>query len=397
MQPLIPLDEARARLLDQLKVSAAVESVALDDANGRILAQDLVAQINVPPKANSEMDGYALCAQDAVEGRVLKVSQRIPAGAVTQPHIAGSVARIFTGAELPDGADLVVMQENTERLDSGEVRILQTARAGENVRQAGLDIKQGEVVLKRGTRLTPAALGVCASIGIERVDLYKPLRVALLSTGDELVEPGTALRAGQIYNSNRPMLLNLLRQAGFEPVDLGQVADNPEATLAALERAQAEADAILTMGGVSVGEEDHVKNAIQALGSLDLWRIKIRPGKPFAAGEVKGTPVFGLPGNPMSALVTFAMLARPCLMQIQGATYKPALRIPVPVGFDRNSQMRDEFVRVELHDGVAMRMASQSSGVLSSALNADGLLHLPSDLEIKKGQQFDFIPFCNLL
>ena len=171
MQPLIPLDEARARLLDQLKVSAAVESVALDDANGRILAEDLVAQMNVPPKANSEMDGYALCEQDAVEGRVLKISQRIPAGAVTQPHIAGSVARIFTGAELPEGADLVVMQENTERLDSGEVRILQTARVGENVRQAGLDIKQGEVVLKRGTRLTPAALGVCASIGIERVDL----------------------------------------------------------------------------------------------------------------------------------------------------------------------------------------------------------------------------------
>lgn len=397
MQPLIPLDEARARLLDQLAVTAAVESVALDEANGRILAQDVVASMNVPPKANSEMDGYALCEQDAIEGRVLTVSQRIPAGAVTQPHVAGSVARIFTGAELPDGANLVVMQENTVRLESGEVRILQTAKAGENVRQAGLDIKQGEVVLKRGTRLTPAALGVCASIGVERVDLYKPLRVALLSTGDELVEPGTTLRAGQIYNSNRPMLLNLLRQAGFEPIDLGLVADNPQATLAALERAHAEADAILTMGGVSVGEEDHVKSAIQTLGSLDLWRIKIRPGKPFAAGEVKGTPVFGLPGNPMSALVTFAMLARPCLMHIQGATYKPALRIPVPVGFDRNSQMRDEFVRVELHDGVAMRMASQSSGVLSSALYADGLLHLPSDMEIKQGQQFDFIPFCALL
>lgn len=397
MQPLIPLDEARARLLDQLAVTAAVESVALDEANGRILAQDVVASMNVPPKANSEMDGYALCEQDAIEGRVLTVSQRIPAGAVTQPHVAGSVARIFTGAELPDGANLVVMQENTVRLESGEVRILQTAKAGENVRQAGLDIKQGEVVLKRGTRLTPAALGVCASIGVERVDLYKPLRVALLSTGDELVEPGTTLRAGQIYNSNRPMLLNLLRQAGFEPIDLGLVADNPQATLAALERAHAEADAILTMGGVSVGEEDHVKSAIQTLGSLDLWRIKIRPGKPFAAGEVKGTPVFGLPGNPMSALVTFAMLARPCLMHIQGATHKPALRIPVPVGFDRNSQMRDEFVRVELHDGVAMRMASQSSGVLSSALYADGLLHLPSDMEIKQGQQFDFIPFCALL
>jgi molybdopterin molybdotransferase len=268
MQPLIPLDEARARLLDQLAVTAAVESVALDEANGRILAQDVVASMNVPPKANSEMDGYALCEQDAIEGRVLTVSQRIPAGAVTQPHVEGSVARIFTGAELPDGANLVVMQENTVRLESGEVRILQTAKAGENVRQAGLDIKQGEVVLKRGTRLTPAALGVCASIGVERVDLYKPLRVALLSTGDELVEPGTTLRAGQIYNSNRPMLLNLLRQAGFEPIDLGLVADNPQATLAALERAHAEADAILTMGGVSVGEEDHVKSAIQTLGWL---------------------------------------------------------------------------------------------------------------------------------
>ncbi|NRP53008.1 MULTISPECIES: gephyrin-like molybdotransferase Glp [unclassified Marinobacterium] len=396
MKPLIPLDDARQALFDQLSVIAEVETLALNDAAGRILAESVVASINVPPRANSAMDGYALAAKDAIAGAELAISQRIPAGAVTTPLDSGTAARIFTGAELPDGADCVVMQENTELCDKG-VRILQTAKAAENVRAAGLDITAGEVIVEAGSRLTAPALGICASTGITHVKVFKPLTVALLSTGDELVEPGVALQPGQIYNSNRPMLVELLRQAGFEVVDMGQVADNHQATRDALITASEQADAILTMGGVSVGEEDHVKNAIDELGSLNLWRIRIRPGKPFAAGRVGQTPIFGLPGNPMSALVTFSLLARPCLMYLQGAEYKQALRIPVETSVVRAAQSRDEYMRVELHAGVAHRLVNQSSGVLSSALNADGLLHLPADVEIKAGERYDFIPFCSLL
>ena len=396
MKPLIPLDDARQALFDQLSVIAEVETLALNDAAGRILAESVVASINVPPRANSAMDGYALAAKDSIAGAELAISQRIPAGAVTTPLDSGTAARIFTGAELPDGADCVVMQENTELCDKG-VRILQTAKAAENVRAAGLDITAGEVIVEAGSRLTAPALGICASTGITHVKVFKRLKVALLSTGDELIEPGVALQPGQIYNSNRPMLVELLRQAGFVVVDMGRVADNHQATRDALIAASEQADAILTMGGVSVGEEDHVKNAIDELGSLNLWRIRIRPGKPFAAGRVGKTPIFGLPGNPMSALVTFSLLARPCLMHLQGGEYKPAFRIPVETSVVRAAQSRDEYMRVELHAGVAQRVVNQSSGVLSSALNADGLLHLPADVEIKAGERYDFIPFCSLL
>ncbi len=299
LPPLIPLDDALNRLLAQLPREAEAETVKLADAFGRVLAEDVFARIDVPPRANSSMDGYAVRVSECPAGAELKVSQRIPAGAAPQPLEVNSVARIFTGAEIPEGADAVVMQENTEKLDSGCIRILQAPRLAESIRDAGLDLKAGVEILKQGARLTPPALGVLASTGIDSVEVYKPIKVALLCTGDELVEPGLPLASGQIYNSNRPLISSLLRQAGIEVVDLGPVEDTYDATVAALTQAVAQADAVITTGGVSVGEEDHVKNAIQALGSLDLWRIKIRPGKPFAVGQIQGTTVIGLPGNPM--------------------------------------------------------------------------------------------------
>lgn len=396
LPPLMPLDEARAHLLAGLPCVAQHESRALSDCLNLILAKDLVSPVDVPPKANTSMDGYALSAADAQAGNALRVSQRIPAGHAGDPLEPNTAARIFTGAELPSGADCVVMQENTFR-EGDVVHIQQSAVAGENVRPAGLDIKRGRVVLKAGTRLTPASLGVAASTGVSELTIYNPLTVAILSTGDELVEPGNPLGAGQIYNSNRWLVSGLLRQANFKVIELGQVEDTFEATVKALTLASQQADMILTTGGVSVGEEDHVKSAIESLGSINLWRIRIRPGKPFAAGLVKGTPIFGLPGNPMSALVTFSLLARPCLMHLQGQQFEPELRLPVKVGFSRGAQQRDEFVRVQLDQGVARKVASQNSGVLSSALSADGLLHLPAFESINEGDVYPFIPFASLL
>ena len=396
LPPLMPLDEARSNLLSGLTCLAPVESRPLSECLHLILAKDLVSPVDVPPQANTSMDGYALSSSDAITGKRLTVSQRIPAGHAGLPLQQGTAARIFTGAELPEGADCVVMQENVER-EADEIHLLQGAKLGENVRPAGLDLKKGAVVLKAGTRLTAASLGVAASTGQAALDVYTPLTVAILSTGDELVEPGKPLAKGQIYNSNRWLISALLRQAGFNVVEFGQVEDTFASTVAALEKASVQADMILTTGGVSVGEEDHVKTAIESLGALNLWRIRIRPGKPFAAGQVNGTPIFGLPGNPMSAMVTFALLARPCLMHLQGQTYVPELRIPVKVGFARGEETRDEFMRVQLEGGVAKQVASQNSGVLSSALSADGLLHLPSNTLINQGDTYDFIPFESLL
>ena len=396
LPPLMPLDEARAHLLAGLPCVAQHESRALSDCLNLILAKDLVSPVDVPPKANTSMDGYALSAADALAGNALRVSQRIPAGHAGDPLEPNTAARIFTGAELPSGADCVVMQENAVR-EGDVVHIQQSAVAGENVRPAGLDIKRGRVVLKAGTRLTPASLGVAASTGASELSVYAPLTVAILSTGDELVEPGKPLGNGQIYNSNRWLVSGLLRQAGFNVIEFGQVEDTFDSTVKALTRAAQQADMILTTGGVSVGEEDHVKSAIESLGSINLWRIRIRPGKPFAAGFVEGTPIFGLPGNPMSAMVTFALLARPCLMHLQGQTFEPELRVPVKVGFSRGAEQRDEFVRVQLDQGVARQVASQNSGVLSSALSADGLLHLPAFESINEGDVYPFIPFASLL
>lgn len=398
LTPLIPLQTARQQLLASLPRLAKVETLPVAQALGRVLAADLFASIDVPPRANSAMDGYAVRRAEASEGAELVVSQRVPAGTAPLPLTPGTAARIFTGAQIPPGADAVVMQENTERLDNDRVRILQMPSVAESIRQAGSDLPAGAAILAAGQRLSAAALGVCASAGVSQLSVYRPLRVALVCTGDELVEPGLPLQEGQIYNSNRPLVTSLLRQAGFDVIDLPTAVDTREATRAALLQAVELADAVITTGGVSVGEEDHVKAVIAELGRINLWRIRIRPGKPFAAGEINATPIFGLPGNPTSALVTFALLARPCLMHLQGAAYTEPLSIPIAAGFSRKvPESRDEYMRVALENGVAQRLSSQSSGVLSSALTADGLLHLPANEEIVAGQPYAFIPFCALL
>jgi len=393
---LIPLDEALARLLDQARPLAERETLATSAAAGRVLAADLVSPVDVPPADNSAMDGYALRAADA--GRPLPITQRIPAGSVPAPLPPGEAARIFTGAQVPPGADTVVMQEFTELVD-GKVSVTQPISAGANVRLRGEDVRVGSVVLPAGTRLDAVGLGLAATAGAAELAVVRRPRVALFSTGDELVMPGEPLPPGAIYNSNRFTLRALVEGLGCEVVDLGIVPDQLEATRAALREAASRADLILTSGGVSVGEEDHLRPAVQAEGRLDLWALAIKPGKPFAYGQVGAAHFVGLPGNPVSSLVTFLVLVRPFLLKLQGATRLAPRGYRLAAGFDwPKPDKRREFLRVRLDEegGLAL-FSNQSSGVLTSAFWADGLLDNPPGQAFKAGDAVRFIPFSELL
>jgi len=393
---LIPLDDALAALLAQIEPLAGTETLATADARGRVLAADLVSPVDVPPADNSAMDGYALRAVDAAS--LLPVTQRIPAGTVPTPLPAGEAARIFTGAHVPPGADTVVMQEFTELVD-GQLRVTQPVAAGANVRLRGEDVRAGSVALPAGTRLDAVSLGLAATAGAAQLTVTRRPRVAVFSTGDELVMPGEPLPLGAIYNSNRFTLRALLDGLGCEVVDLGIVPDNLAATRAALREAASKADVILTSGGVSVGEEDHLRPAVQAEGKLDLWAIAIKPGKPFAYGRVGQAHFIGLPGNPVSSLVTFLVLVRPALLKLQGASRLTPRGYRLVAGFDwRKPDKRREFLRVRLDDegGLAM-FSNQSSGVLTSAFWADGLLDNPPGQAIKAGDAVRFLPFAELL
>jgi len=397
---LMPLAQAREQLLARIGCRVQSEACPLGRAVDRVLARAVYAEVDVPPADNSAMDGYAVCLADLDPAgeTALLVGQRIPAGVAPAPLVGGSAARIFTGAEIPEGADAVVMQEQV-RLEGGRVYIPAGVRARQNIRPRGQDIARGSRVLDAGERLTPVALGVLASVGVAEVEVYRPLRVAILATGDELVEPGMPLAPGQIYNSNRYLIQGLLQSLGMQVVELGSVADSAEATEAALVRAAECADLILTTGGVSVGEEDHVKAAIERLGRLDLWKVNIKPGKPFAAGTVAGVPLYALPGNPGSALVTFALLALPCLLQAQGLAASAPFSLPVRAGFSRaRVQSRDEYLRVDCGvDGVARPWSNQSSGMLSSVLHSNGLLRIPAGQTVEEGQALEFFPLAMLL
>ncbi|MES3000100.1 MAG: gephyrin-like molybdotransferase Glp [Pseudomonadota bacterium] len=401
--PLRPLDDALAELLGHARLLEGTEEVSTFDADGRVLAQDLVSALQVPPQDNSSMDGYAVRASEAAhEGAVLPVSQRIPAGAAAEPLAAASVARIFTGASIPEGADAVVMQEDTEPAGEQIVRILRAPQPGQWIRRSGEDVTRGAVVLSKGQRLSVAALGLAGSIGMDQLTVARRPRVALFSTGDELVMPGEVapeqMKPGAIYNSNRFFLSALLRRLECEVRDYGIVPDKRDATVAALRHASEDNDLILTSGGVSVGEEDHIKPAVEELGSLDLWQIAIKPGKPFAYGRVGEAHFMGLPGNPVSSFVTFLLLVRPFLLKLQGATAVAPGTMSMPAHFEwPRADKRREFLRVKRNtQGGLDLFPNQSSGVLTSAAWADGLVDNPAGRTIAKGDMVTFIPLAEL-
>ena len=409
--PLKSLDDALAELLAFTMPLTGSDEIDTFDGDGRVLAQDLISELHVPPQDNSSMDGYALrCADGAGAGSVLAVTQRIPAGTTGIPVEIGTAARIFTGAPIPAGADAVVMQEDCEPMPAtglaGEfeqVRILCAPQPGQWIRRAGEDVARGVVVLHRGTRLSPAALGLAASIGRDRLPVFRAPRVALFSTGDELVMPGTVppqqMKPGAIYNSNRFFLRALLKRLGCDVTDYGIVPDQREATVEALRNASISHDLILTSGGVSVGEEDHVKPAVQALGELHLWQIAIKPGKPFAYGRVGSSHFIGLPGNPVSSYITFLLLVRPFLLKLQGASALESKAVTLPAHFDwPRADKRREFLRVRRNAAGGLDLfANQSSGVLTSAVWGDGLVDNPPGQRITHGDGVRFISFAELL
>lgn len=390
-----------AKLLAAATPVSGTEDLPTAQALGRVLARDLVSPLDVPPLANSSMDGYAVRSADVpAAGTVLPVSQRIAAGQVGAVLQPGTAARIFTGAPLPEGADAVVMQEQCEPLD-GSVRILAVPAPGQWVRQRGEDLREGAVVLARGRRLTPQALGLAATAGAASLPVMRRVRVALLSTGDELVMPGQPLRPGAIYNANRDTLRGLLAQFGCACTDLGIVPDSLEATRAALREAARDHDLILSSGGVSVGEEDHIRPAVNAEGRLDLWQIAIKPGKPLAFGQVRreggGEAAFiGLPGNPVSSFITFLLLVRPFLLALQGADPAAPRGVWLEAGFDwPRPDRRREFLRVRREDdGRLALFPNQSSGVLTSAVWADGVVDVPPGQPIVRGERVRFMSFA---
>lgn len=394
MSALLPLDEALARVLAAAAPIADAVAIPLLHATGRVLAQDVISRVDVPPADNSAMDGYALRAAEA--GSALPVSQRIPAGTTGTALARGTAARIFTGAAIPAGADTVVMQESCTEQD-GTVTISGTVTAGDNIRPLGQDIRSGEKVLSSGRRLRPQDLGLLASVGCADVSVYRRLRVAALSTGDELVEPGvTPLPEGAIFNSNRYTLAGLLDSLGMELIDCGIIGDDPQVTAQALLDAAAGADCVISTGGVSVGEEDHVKAQVERHGRLDLWKLAIKPGKPLAFGAIGDTPFIGLPGNPTSVFVTFCLVARPFLLRMQGAADPGPPRLSARAAFTVSKPgKRQDYLRVTLEstdDGlVATRFANQSSGVLSSVSRSDALAVIPVGVTIAEGDVVDVL------
>lgn len=393
---MLTVDDAIGRLLLHAGPRVGSEDIDLADALGRVLAADAHAGIDVPPADNSAMDGYAIRHRESSDPKhALPISQRIAAGHPGGELQPGTAARIFTGAEIPAGADTVVMQENCAET-AGGVLIQELPQPGANIRPRGQDLVKGQNMLPRGQRLRAQDMGLLASQGVSRVKVRKRLRVAVLSTGDELIEPGAVTGPGKIYNSNRYTLLGLLRGWGFEVIDLGIVADRVDDIRQALQHAAASAEVIVSSGGVSVGDEDHVKAVVESLGSIDLWRIAIRPGKPFAFGHVAGTPFLGLPGNPVSVFVTLLIIGRPYLFACQGIESRVVQPLRHTALFSQRGSRREDYLRVRRTPAGLELFPSQSSGVLMSASWGDGLVRQCIDEDILTGEPADFLPYSML-
>jgi len=400
---LLDFDSALDQLLALAHPLAGQIDLPTAQAHGRVLAQDQISNLDVPPMDNSQMDGWAVRRADLLAGGELTMSQRIAAGSVPSPLLPGTVARVFTGAMIPPGADAVVMQEQA-RLEGERVSFEALPEPGEWIRRAGEDIRRGAVVLEAGTRLSPQALGLAASVGLASLPVKPRVRVACFFTGDELAMPGEPLKPGAIYNSNRFVLTAMLSRLGCDVIDLGIVPDTLEATRAALRDAAAASDLIVTSGGMSVGEEDHVKPALQAEGSLKTWQVAIKPGKPLAWGEVRraqgGTAQFiGLPGNPVSSFVTFLLFVRPFILRMQGVREAADRSLSMRADFDwPKPDRRREFLRARFNaQGGLDLFANQGSGVLTSTVWADGLIDNPSQQAIVRGDLVRFLPFSEWL
>ncbi|KWV59249.1 molybdopterin biosynthesis protein MoeA [Bradyrhizobium macuxiense] len=404
--PMMSVDEAVGLITARVTAVTEIETVTLAASDGRVLAGDIAAPLALPPFTNSAVDGYAVASGDLpqTDACAFPLSGRLPAGASAQAALKrGEATRIFTGAPMPDGADTVFMQEDVH-LDNGKVVLPAGLKPGANVRPAGEDIPLGHVALQAGQRLRPQDVALAAAFGLTDLSVVRRLRVAVFSTGDELVSPGEHRAAAQLFDSNRFMLMAMLRRLGCEISDLGILRDEPTALASALRNVAGAHDLILTTGGVSTGEEDHVKAGVEAVGKLVLWRMAIKPGRPVAMGIIDGTPLIGLPGNPVASFVTFVHVVRPTVLALMGARQEPLVPLPVRAAFTYKKKTgRREYVRVNLrdaHDGAreAIKFPREGAGLLSSLVDTDGLVELGEQVtRVEPGQTVGFLSYANLM
>jgi molybdopterin molybdotransferase len=405
--PMMSVDEAVGIIAARVKPVADIETIALNEADGRVLASDVSAPLPLPPFTNSAVDGYAVASRDLPQGepRAFAVTGRVQAGASANEAIKpGQAVRIFTGAPMPDGADTVFMQEDVRIEHDGKVMLPAGLRPGANVRPAGEDIPAGHCGLAAGRRLRPQDVALAAAFGLTHLPVIRRIRVAVFSTGNELVSPGDSRGAAQLFDSNRFMLMAMLARLGCEVSDLGIVKDDRASLADALQKVAGGHDLILTTGGVSTGEEDHVKAGVESVGTLVLWRMAIKPGRPVAMGIIGGTPFIGLPGNPVASFVTFVHVVRPTVLALSGAAQQPLVPMPVRAGFAYKKKIaRREYVRVNLRrseDGVleAIKFPREGAGLLSSLVDTDGLVELGEEItRVEPGQSVGFLSYASLI